>query len=75
MSRNTVSKIFKAADQNHLVAKNAESMDDSALHSLLFPEDILLLVQVQPDYAYVHKELQTVRQSGSSTFLIREYPL
>lgn len=32
VSRNTVSKIFKAADQNHLVAEKAESMDDSALH-------------------------------------------
>jgi transposase len=57
VSRNTVSKIFKAADQNHLVAENVESMDDSALHSLLFPEEISLPVQVQPDYAYVHKEL------------------
>ena len=57
VSRNTVSKIFKAADQNHLEAEKAESMDDSALHSLLFPKNALLPVQVQPDYAYVHKEL------------------
>lgn len=55
VSRNTVAKVFKAAEQMDPTA--VSSMDDESLHLALFPEKAALPVQEIPDYAYVHKEL------------------
>lgn len=55
VSRNTVAKVFKAAEQMDPTA--VSSMDDESLHLALFPEKAALPAQEIPDYAYVHKEL------------------
>jgi transposase len=57
VSRNTVAKVFSAADQSLLGTENIESMDEKALHDLLFPNEALKPIQVLPDYSFVHKEL------------------
>ena len=57
ISRNTVTKIVKAYHEQQLEADAVGHMDSETLHRHLFPEDVALPVQVQPDYARVHKEL------------------
>ena len=57
LSRNTVSKVFKAADQTGLSWVQFQTMDDSSLDELLFPEKKYVPVQQVPDFEYVHKEL------------------
>ena len=57
LSRNTVSKVFKAADQTGLSWVQFQTMDDSSLDELLFPEKKYVPVQQIPDFEYVHKEL------------------
>lgn len=43
LSRNTVSKVFKAADQTGLSWVQFQTMDDSSLDELLFPEKSMFL--------------------------------
>lgn len=56
LSRNTVKKIYDAADQAQLFWNDAQFLDNSQIHSRLFPEsqEINLIYQ-QPDYEYVHQ--------------------
>ena len=49
VSRNTVAKLVKACHEQQLEA--------AAVDCHLFPEDVSLPVQVQPDYECIHKEL------------------
>ena len=57
LSRNTVSKVFKAADQTGLSWVQFQTMDEVSLEKLLFPEKEYIPVQKLPDFEYVHKEL------------------
>ena len=43
LSRNTVSKVFKAADQTGLSWVQFQTMNDSSLDELLFPEKSMFL--------------------------------
>lgn len=43
LSRNTVSKVFKAADQTGLSWVQFQTMDDRSLDELLFPEKSMFL--------------------------------
>ncbi|UTY39521.1 hypothetical protein NMU03_01410 [Allocoprobacillus halotolerans] len=43
LSRNIVSKVFKAADQTGLSWVQFQTMDDSSLDELLFPEKSMFL--------------------------------
>ena len=57
LSRNTVSKVFKAADQTGLNWVQFQTMDEVSLEKLRFPEKEYIPVQKLPDFEYVHKEL------------------
>lgn len=57
LSRNTVAKIIKACHEQQLEADAVGHMDSETLHHHLFPEDVALPVQFQPDYARIHREL------------------
>lgn len=57
VSRNTVSKICKKADELNLVWPLDESMTDAALEKLLFPRDKSATNKRMPDYTYIRKEL------------------
>ena len=57
LSRNTVSRIFKAADNSGLTWVQFQSMDIAQISSILFPESKYIPIQVVPDFEYIHKEL------------------
>ena len=57
VSRNTVARTAKAASAQQLEETALESLEESEVHRLLFPEETLLPVLVAPDFAYTHKEL------------------
>lgn len=57
ISRNTVSLIFKAADQINLYWDKAQNMDEATIHKLLFPESQTVLEFKQPNLEYIHQEL------------------
>lgn len=57
ISRNTVSKVFKAADQTQLYWDKAQNQDDKSIHEILFPDSQFIPVLKKPDFDYVHKEL------------------
>lgn len=57
VSRNTVSKVFKAFE-NHPISENSlNTLNDQELHQQLFPEESQVPILIIPDYDYVHKEL------------------
>ena len=61
LSRNTIKKIYDAADQAQLFWNDAQFLDNAQIHSRLFPESLEInLIYQQPDYEYVHKELAKV---------------
>ena len=57
ISRNTVSKVFKAADQAQLYWDKAQDLDDKSIHEILFPDSKFIPDMKKPDFDYVHKEL------------------
>lgn len=57
VSRNTVARTAKAASTLQLEETALESMEESELHRMLFPEEALLPALAAPDFAYIHKEL------------------
>ena len=71
VSRNTVSKICKKANELNLVWLLDESMTDAALEKLLFPRDKSAMNKRMPDYAYIRKEL--IRNGVSKKLLWSEY--
>ena len=50
VSSNTVDKVVKASREQQLEAAALDCIDSETLHRHLLPEDVSLLVQVQPDY-------------------------
>lgn len=71
VSRNTVSKICKKADELNLIWPLDESMTNDALEKLLFPKDKSAMNKRMPDYAYIRKEL--LRNGVSKKLLWSEY--
>ena len=71
VSRNTVSKICKKADELNLHWPLEESMTDDALENLMFPKDKSATNKRMPDYAYIRKEL--LRNGVSKKLLWSEY--
>ena len=71
VSRNTVSKICKKADELNLTWPLDESMTDAALEKLLFPRDKSATNKRMPDYTYIRKEL--LRNGVSKKLLWSEY--
>ncbi len=57
ISRNTVSKVFKAAEAAGVSERMLQELADQELHMRLFPDTAALPTLVVPDYEYVHKEL------------------
>ena len=61
LSRNTIKKIYNAADQAQLFWNDAQCLDNVQIHSRLFPESLEInLIYQQPEYECVHKELAKV---------------
>lgn len=56
-SRNTIAKIFTAADSQKLFWDQAKFMNEHSIHKRLFPEEENLLTLTPPDFDYIHKEL------------------
>lgn len=57
VSRNTVSKVFKAMEQHPVSVDLLETITELELHQQLFPEQVSIPVLVTPDFPYIHKEL------------------
>ena len=71
VSRNTVSKVCKKAEELNLHWPLDESMTDDALEILMFPKDKSATNKRMPDYAYIRKEL--LRNGVSKKLLWSEY--
>lgn len=71
VSRNTVSKICKKAEELNLHWPFDESLTDDALENLMFPKDKSATNKRMPDYAYIRKEL--LRNGVSKKLLWSEY--
>ena len=71
VSRNTVSKVLKKADELNVSWPLDETMTDDALESLLFPKEKSATNKRMPDYAYIRKEL--LRNGVSKKLLWSEY--
>jgi len=70
-SRDTVSDIFKLADQHNLVWPLESAMTDTALQTLFYPERIKKSGRREPDYGYIHNEL--AKEGVTLTLLWSEY--
>lgn len=71
VSRNTVSRIFKAVDKIGLTWVQFQSMDVSQINTLLFPDEDFVPVQLMPDFDYIHGEL--LKPGTTIRGLWREY--
>lgn len=71
VSRNTVSKFCKKAEEQKFIWPIDESMTDAVLEKLLFPKDKSAMNKRMPDYAYIRKEL--LRNGVSKELLWTEY--
>ena len=71
VSRNTVSKILKRADELNISWPLCESMTDESLEDFMFSKDKSVMSKCMPDYAYVRKEL--LRTGVSKKLLWSEY--
>lgn len=57
VSRNTVTKVAEAASEHSISKDVLETLEDTELNHMLFPEEALIPTLVTPDFAYIHKEL------------------
>lgn len=57
VSRNTVSKVFKACEAHPVNEQELQAIDEPKLHRQLFPEETQIPGMTPPDYAFIHKEL------------------
>ena len=71
VSRNTVSKVLKKADEINISWPLDETMTDDALENILFPKEKSATNKRMPDYAYIRKEL--LRNGVSKKLLWSEY--
>lgn len=71
VSRNTVLKVLKKADEMNISWLLDETMTDDALENILFPKEKPVTNKRMPDYAYIRKEL--LRNGVSKKLLWSEY--
>lgn len=71
MSRNTVRRIYSAADEKGLYWDRAQNMDERQIEDHLFGSDQLNLVYQMPDFEKIHKEL--LRPGVNLQLLYDEY--
>lgn len=71
VSRNTVSKILKRADELNISWPLGEAMTDESIEDLMFPKDKSIMNKRIPDFAYIRKEL--LRNGVSKKLLWSEY--
>lgn len=71
VSRNTVSKVLKKADELNISWPLDETMTDDALENIFFPKEKSATNKRMPDYAYIRKEL--LRNGVSKKLLWSEY--
>ena len=71
VSRNTVSKVLRKADEMNLSWPLDETMTDDVLDKLLFPKDKTATNKRMPDFTYIRKEL--LRNGVSKKLLWVEY--
>lgn len=57
VSRNSVSKVINAADNQQLFWEQAKLMEEQEVHRRLFCEETKVAVLTTPDFDYTHKEL------------------
>lgn len=68
VSRNTVARVAKAAEQHPVPEGALHSMEEKD-YRMLFPGEALLPSLATPDFAYIHKELL---KSGVTLMLLWE---
>ena len=56
-SRDTIREVARLADEHNLAWPLDESMTDSAIQKLFYPERASTSTRKEPDYQYIHKEL------------------
>lgn len=71
VSRNTVSKVIKKAEEMNLSWPLNEMMTDEVLEEMMFPKERSATNKRMPDYAYIRKEL--LRNGVSKKLLWTEY--
>lgn len=71
VSRNTLSRVIKKADELNIAWPLDEFMTDSVLEKLPFPKEKSAADKRMPDLAYIHKEL--LRNGVSKKLLWTEY--
>lgn len=57
ISRNTIRKIFKSADENGVYWDVVRDKTEKEIEKILFPESSIQLSYVQPDMEHIHHEL------------------
>lgn len=61
MSRNSVSDVFRIADEKHITFADVQNMSDGEAYRLFYPDKYVNEIMYgEPDYEYVHKELRKV---------------
>ena len=61
MSRNSVSDVFRIADERHITYANVQDMSDEEAYRFFYPDKYVNEIMYgEPDYEYVHKELKKV---------------
>lgn len=71
VSRNTVSKVCKAAEEHNVVWPLNETMTDAVLENVLFPSEKSATNKRMPNYDYIRRELQ--RKGVNKKLLWVEY--
>lgn len=71
VSRNTVSKVCKAAKEHNVVWPLNETMTDAVLENVLFPSEKSATNKRMPNYDYIRRELQ--RKGVNKKLLWVEY--
>jgi transposase len=71
VSRNTVSKVDKAAKEHPVPEDTLDAISEQELHRKLFPEESQIPILVTPDFDYIHKEL--LRNGVTLKLLWEEY--
>lgn len=71
VSRNTVARVFKAAEAHPVAETELALISDTELHLRLFPEDSRIPALSMPDCGHIHKEL--LRNGVTLKLLWEEY--
>ena len=70
-SRDTVSEVFKLAEEHNVAWPLDDAMTDRALYALLYPDRASQTERKEPDYQYIHNEL--AKDGVTLTLLWSEY--